>query len=59
MPPGPADFDEERNTLDKSYGSTSMKQIDNLNRSKMSKASAPKRKYMDDYYARIYVTPKT
>ena len=60
MPPGPADFDDEYTVDDKSYGSTNKKQINRLHASKLTKASnADNRKYMDDYFARVFVEPAT
>lgn len=60
MPPGPADFDDEYTVDDKSYGSTNKKQINRLHASKLTKASnADNRKYMDDYFARVFVEPET
>ena len=60
MPPGPADFDDEYTVDDKSYGSTNKQQINRLHASKLTKASnADNRKYMDDYFARVFVEPHT
>ena len=60
MPPGPADFDDDYTVDDKSYGSTNKKQINRLHASKLTKASnADNRKYMDDYFARVFVEPAT
>ena len=60
MPPGPADFDDEYTVDDKSYGSTNKHQINRLHASKLTKASsADNRKYMDDYFARVFVVPAT
>ena len=60
MPPGPADFDDDYTVDDKSYGSNSHHQINRLHQSKLSKArDAADRKYMDDYFARVFVTPET
>ena len=60
MPPGPADFDDEYTVDDKSYGSTNKNQINRLHASKLTKASnADNRKYMDDYFARVFVVPAT
>ncbi len=60
MPPGPADFDDEYTVDDKSYGSTNKQQINRLHASKLTKASnADNRKYMDDYFARVFVEPAT
>jgi len=60
MPPGPADFDDDYTVDDKSYGSSNPKQIDRLNKSKLTKSSgADNRKYMDDYYSRVFVSPVT
>ena len=60
MPPGPADFDDDYTVDDKSYGSSNPKQIDRLNKSKLTKSSgADNRKYMDDYYSRVFVAPIT
>ena len=60
MPPGPADFDDEYTVDDKSYGSTNKHQINRLHASKLTKASsADNRKYMDDYFARVFVEPET
>ena len=60
MPPGPADFDDDYTVDDKSYGSKSKSQIDRLNKSKLTKSSnADNRKYMDDYYNRVFVAPAT
>ena len=60
MPPGPADFDDEYTVDDKSYGSTNKHQINRLHASKLTKATnADNRKYMDDYFARVFVEPAT
>ena len=60
MPPGPAEFDDEYTVDDKSYGSTNKHQINRLHASKLTKASsANNRKYMDDYFARVFVVPAT
>ena len=60
MPPGPADFDDEYTVDDKSYGSTNKQPINRLHASKLTKASnADNRKYMDDYFARVFVVPST
>ena len=59
MPPGPAEFDDEYNVDDKSNASSSSVQVDNLTRSKMNRLGASKRKYMDDYFARVFVSPNT
>ena len=60
MPPGPAEFDDDYTVDDKSYGSTNKHQINRLHASKLSKASsADNRKYMDDYFARVFVVPAT
>ena len=60
MPPGPADFDDDYTVDDKSYGSTNKQQINRLHASKLTKASsADNRKYMDDYFARVFVEPAT
>ena len=59
MPPGPADFDDEYTVDDKTSGSTNKKQIDDLTRSKMNRLGVTKRKYMDDYFARVFVSPST
>lgn len=60
MPPGPADFDDDYTVNDKSYGSKSKNQIDRLNKSKLTKSSSSdNRKYMDDYYNRVFVAPAT
>jgi hypothetical protein len=60
MPPGPADFDDDYTIDDKSYGSTNKHQINRLHASKLTKASsADNRKYMDDYFARVFVVPAT
>ena len=60
MPPGPADFDDDYTVDDKSYGSTNKKQINRLHASKLTKASnADNRKYMEDYFARVFVEPAT
>ena len=60
MPPGPADFDDDYTVDDKSYGSKSKSQIERLNKSKLTKSSnADNRKYMDDYYNRVFVAPAT
>jgi hypothetical protein len=60
MPPGPADFDDDYTVDDKSYGSKSKNQIDRLNKSKLTKSSSSdNRKYMDDYYNRVFVAPAT
>ena len=60
MPPGPAEFDDDYTVDDKSYGSTNKHQINRLHASKLTKASsADNRKYMDDYFARVFVVPAT
>jgi hypothetical protein len=60
MPPGPAEFDDDYTVDDKSYGSTNKHQINRLHASKLTKASsANNRKYMDDYFARVFVVPAT
>jgi len=59
MPPGPADFDDEYTVNDKNAGSTNKKQVDDLTLSKMNRLGAGKRKYMDDYFARVFVSPNT
>ena len=60
MPPGPADFDDDYTVNDKSYGSKNKDQIDRLNKSKLTKSSSSdNRKYMDDYYNRVFVAPAT
>ena len=60
MPPGPAEFDDDYTVDDKSYGSTNKHQINRLHASKLTKASsADNRKYMDDYFARVFVVPVT
>ena len=60
MPPGPAEFDDDYTVDDKSYGSTNKHQINRLHASKLTKASsADNRKYMDDYFARVFVVPST
>ena len=60
MPPGPADFDDEYTVDDKSYGSENKQQINRLHASKLTKASnADNRKYMDDYFSRVFVEPAT
>ena len=60
MPPGPADFDDDYTVDDKSYGSENKHQINRLHASKLTKASnADNRKYMDDYFSRIFVVPMT
>ena len=60
MPPGPADFDDDYTVNDKSYGSKNKDQIDRLNKSKLTKSSnADNRRYMDDYYSRVFVSPAT
>ena len=60
MPPGPAEFDDDYTIDDKSYGSTNKHQINRLHASKLTKASsADNRKYMDDYFARVFVVPAT
>jgi len=60
MPPGPADFDDVYTVDDKSYGSQNKSQVERLNKSKLTKSSnADNRKYMDDYYNRIFVSPAT
>jgi len=60
MPPGPADFDDDYTIDDKSYGSKNKHQINRLHASKLTKASsADNRKYMDDYFARVFVVPDT
>ena len=60
MPPGPAEFDDDYTVDDKSYGSTNKHQINILHASKLTKASsADNRKYMDDYFARVFVVPAT
>src|SRR6056300_624877 len=60
MPPGPADFDDDYTVDDKSYGSKNKDQIDRLNKSKLTKSSnADNRRYMDDYYSRVFVSPAT
>lgn len=60
MPPGPADFDDDYTVDDKSYGSQNKSQIERLNKSKLTKSSnADNRKYMDDYYSRVFVSPAT
>jgi len=60
MPPGPADFDDDYTVDDKSYGSENKHQINRLHASKLTKASnADNRKYMDDYFSRVFVEPAT
>lgn len=60
MPPGPADFDDDYTVDDKSYGSQNKSQIERLNKSKLTKSSSSNnRKYMDDYYSRVFVSPAT
>ena len=60
MPPGPAEFDDDYTVDDKSYGSENKHQINRLHASKLTKASsADNRKYMDDYFARVFVVPAT
>jgi len=60
MPPGPAEFDDDYTIDDKSYGSKNKDQINRLHASKLTKASsADNRKYMDDYFARVFVVPDT
>ena len=60
MPPGPADFDDDYTVDDKTYGSENKAQIDRLNASKLTKASSTdNRKYMDDYFSRVFVEPTT
>ena len=60
MPPGPAEFDDDYTVDDKSYGSTNIHQINRINASKLTKGTgADNRKYMDDYFARVFVVPAT
>ena len=60
MPPGPADFDEDITVDDKSAGSDSHHHVEALKKSILSKANgADQRKYMDDYFARVFVVPET
>ena len=60
MPPGPADFDDNYTVDDKTYGSENKHQINRLHASKLTKASgADNRKYMDDYFSRVFVKPIT
>ena len=60
MPPGPADFDDDYTVDDKTYGSENKAQINRLNASKLTKSSSvDNRKYMDDYFSRVFVEPHT
>ena len=60
MPPGPADFDDDYTVDDKTYGSENKDQINRLHASKLTKASSTdNRKYMDDYFSRVFVEPAT
>ena len=60
MPPGPADFDDDYTVDDKNYASENKNQINRLHASKLTKASsADNRKYMDDYFSRVFVEPAT
>ena len=60
MPPKLAEFDDDYTVDDKSYNSTNKHQINRLHASKLTRtSSADNRKYINDYFARVFVVPTT